>query len=193
MTDLSILEQALLTCDAPESVWRPALDAIKAQIDDLKSAGRQARDDATAALDLMSRVRMALNDNGKRMQDELIDYCRDLARMPYRIQKLREGILEARREGCACDFHLYGEDQELDSDGALDAYCTMEQALNEAQLAQAQWTEVSEGLPPESSKCLIVTDEGILQASYVHSGMFFSGGHRERPSHWMLQPEPPKP
>ena len=138
MTDLSILEQCLLTCDAPESVWRPALEGMTSQIDGLKTAGRNARDDATAALVLVSRIRMALNDNGKRMQDELLDYCRDLAQMPYRIQKLREGILEARREGCACDFHLYGEDQELDSDAALDAYCTMEQALNKAEIRTAE-------------------------------------------------------
>lgn len=59
--------------------------------------------------------------------------------------------------------------------------------------AQSQWTLTSESLPPESSKCLIFTDTGILQASYVHSGIFFSHGIRERPSHWMPQPEPPKP
>lgn len=42
MTDLSILEQCLLTCDAPESVWRPALEGMTSQIDDLKTAGRNA-------------------------------------------------------------------------------------------------------------------------------------------------------
>lgn len=41
-----------------------------------------------------------------------------------RIQALREGILEARREGCACDFHLYGQDEDLLTDEALDRYCT---------------------------------------------------------------------
>ena len=72
MTDLSILEQCLLTCDAPETVWRPALDSLR---DDLE----QARKDNISAFDLLSRVRFALGDNGKRMQDELLDYCRELA------------------------------------------------------------------------------------------------------------------
>ena len=44
-----------------------------------------------------------------------------------RIQKLREGILEARKEGCACDFHLYWEDEDLLADDTLDAYCTQAQ------------------------------------------------------------------
>ena len=57
---------------------REERDTLAAQVDDLKTAGRQARDDATAALDLVSRIRMALNDNGKRMQDELEAYLRGL-------------------------------------------------------------------------------------------------------------------
>ena len=52
--------------------------ALRAQVEDLKSAGRTARDDATSAFDLLSRVRFALGDNGKRMQDELIAYCAEL-------------------------------------------------------------------------------------------------------------------
>jgi hypothetical protein len=72
MTDLSILEQCLLVCGAPESVWRPALDSLR---DDLE----QARKDNISAFDLLSRVRFALGDNGKRMQDELIEYCKELA------------------------------------------------------------------------------------------------------------------
>ena len=72
MTDLSIIEQCLLTCDAPESVWRPALNELKSELD-------QARRDNVGAFDLLSRIRFALGDNGKRMQDELIAYCRELA------------------------------------------------------------------------------------------------------------------
>ena len=48
----------------------------------------EARDDATAALDLVSRIRMALNDNGKRMQDELLIYCRELAALPARVAEM---------------------------------------------------------------------------------------------------------
>ena len=39
---------------------------------------RQARADATSSLDLVSRIREALGDNGTRMQDELLVYCREL-------------------------------------------------------------------------------------------------------------------
>ena len=52
---------------------------------------------------------------------------RELERSNHRIQIMREGILEARSEGCLCDFHIYGEDQELTTPEALDAYCTLEQ------------------------------------------------------------------
>lgn len=72
MTDFDIIEQCLLTCDAPESVWRPALEYIQSEM-------VQAKRDNMSAFDLLSRVRMALGDNGKRMQDELIEYCRELA------------------------------------------------------------------------------------------------------------------
>jgi hypothetical protein len=37
-----------------------------------------AYQEATAALDLVSRIRFALGDNGKRMQDELIEWCKTL-------------------------------------------------------------------------------------------------------------------
>jgi hypothetical protein len=72
MTDLPILEQCLLTCDAPETVWRPALDSIRQEVE-------QAQRDNASAFDLLSRIRFALGDNGKRMQDELIEYCKELA------------------------------------------------------------------------------------------------------------------
>lgn len=52
--------------------------------------------------------------------------------MHNRITKLREGILEARKEGCACDFHLYAEDRDLLNDALLDVYLTQEQANREA-------------------------------------------------------------
>ena len=75
---------------------REERDTLAAQVDDLKTAGRQARDDATAALDLVSRIRMALNDNGKRMQDELLIYCRELATLPARVAELEEKLAACR-------------------------------------------------------------------------------------------------
>ena len=74
---------------------------LRAQVDDLKTAGRQARDDATAALDLVSRIRIALNDNGKRMQDELLSYCRELATLPARVADLESRLssLDCRYAG----------------------------------------------------------------------------------------------
>lgn len=46
--------------------------------DELREAGRKSADDAASALDLLSRIRFALGDNGTRMQDELLEYCREL-------------------------------------------------------------------------------------------------------------------
>lgn len=39
----------------------------------------KARQDQMAALGLVARIREALGDNGVRMQDELIAYCKELA------------------------------------------------------------------------------------------------------------------
>ena len=48
------------------------------------------RDDAAAALGLLSRMRFACGDNGKRMQDELEDYLRELRKDAERYRWLRE-------------------------------------------------------------------------------------------------------
>ena len=56
----------------------------------------------------------------------------EVVRLDDRIEKLREGILAARREGCACDFHLFGQDEDLLTDEALDHYQTLEQQRNAA-------------------------------------------------------------
>ena len=56
----------------------------------------------------------------------------EVARLDNRIEKLREGFLAARQEGCACDFHLYGEDEDLLTDAALDHYQTLEQQRDAA-------------------------------------------------------------
>lgn len=73
------------------------LAALRAQVEDLKSAGRTARDDATSALDLLSRVRFALGDNGTRMQGELMAYCRELAALPGRVAELEAQSEELAR------------------------------------------------------------------------------------------------
>ena len=46
--------------------------------------------EAIAALDLLSRMRFACGDNGKRMQDELEEYLRGLKRDAERYRWLRE-------------------------------------------------------------------------------------------------------
>lgn len=58
------------------------LEAVKAERDAL------ANTDAGAALALLSRMRWACGDNGKRMQDELEDYLRELARDAARYRWL---------------------------------------------------------------------------------------------------------
>jgi hypothetical protein len=42
----------------------------------------------TGLLHLVAEIRAALGDNGKRMQPELMDYCRELAAMPARLAEL---------------------------------------------------------------------------------------------------------
>ena len=56
----------------------------------------------------------------------------EVVRLDDRIEKLREGILAARSEGCACDFHLFWQDEDLLTDEALDHYQTLEQQRNAA-------------------------------------------------------------
>ena len=50
----------------------------------------EARRDAWAALDLVSRIRFALGDDGKRMQDELIAYCAELRELADRYRDLSD-------------------------------------------------------------------------------------------------------
>ncbi len=45
---------------------------------DLSEQLREQREQTASLLDLVARIRFALGDNGKRMQDELIDYCRGI-------------------------------------------------------------------------------------------------------------------
>lgn len=63
-------------------------EALGKMLDDMETAkanGRKAADDAMSALDLLSRVRFALGDNGKRMQDKLIVYCAGMREALERI------------------------------------------------------------------------------------------------------------
>lgn len=60
--------------------------------------------------------------------EPLCECADELETLRQRNTKLREGILAAHQEGCACDFHLYGMDRDLLSDELLDRYCTQEQA-----------------------------------------------------------------
>jgi hypothetical protein len=69
------------------------LDELRRQMDadrvialrwraDAEAAGSdlmEARAESVRVLDLVSRIRWALGDNGKRMQDELIEWCREIA------------------------------------------------------------------------------------------------------------------
>jgi len=53
---------------------------------DAKLALDEAEGDATSLLFLLAQIREAVGDNGKRMQDELLEYCRDLRRAKDVIQ-----------------------------------------------------------------------------------------------------------
>jgi len=64
-----------------------------------KLALDEAEGDATSLLFLLAQIREALGDNGKRMQNELVDYCRDLRRSKDTIQAaLGNGADEAAWE-----------------------------------------------------------------------------------------------
>lgn len=63
----------------------------------------------TGALYLLARVREALGDNGKRMQDELIEYCRALRneRDSYRAALEQIGADGAKiSQGWAAEYHM---------------------------------------------------------------------------------------
>jgi len=108
------------------------IESLRAQNDSLKAAGRKAADDATSALDLLSRVRFALGDNGTRMQGELVDYCRELAALPGRVAELEAqtpSALKAKLESAEARI------QELEKwreDAALGLGASRVEALREA-------------------------------------------------------------
>lgn len=67
---------------------------LMAQVAELRAErDALANTDAGSALALLSRMRFACGDNGLRMQDELEDYLRALAKDAARYRWLREGGL----------------------------------------------------------------------------------------------------
>lgn len=58
---------------------QPAVtEQFRAEVERLTTERDDAIRQQAGALDLVSRIRFALGDNGRRMQPELIAYCRDL-------------------------------------------------------------------------------------------------------------------
>lgn len=81
--------------------------------------------EAIAAFDLLSRMRFACGDDGKRMQDELEEYLRGLKRDAERYRWLRQrwGRISETYHGDTDLIAEMGEDQEgwlVDAD-SLDA------------------------------------------------------------------------
>ena len=81
-----------------------AAEALGQMLDDMETAkenGRKAADDAASVLDLLSRVRFALGDNGKRMQAELLEYCAELRGAAGALAALDEDFqrVKAERDG----------------------------------------------------------------------------------------------
>ena len=65
-----------------------------------------------------------------------------IAEMEERVVKLREAILDAGMQGCACDWHLYGEDSGLDTDRAVDNYESCIQVVRDDLLSA--WAQLAE-------------------------------------------------
>lgn len=70
-----------------------------------------------------------------------------VAELEERVTKLREGILQAQQEGCACDFHLYKMDADLLTDEALDRYVTQEYALIKNKQVTYRYRQALEEIP----------------------------------------------
>lgn len=64
---------------------------LHAELEHTQIVLKRAQQDAISALDLVSRIREALGDNGKRMQDELIEYCKKLAHNQSVLESLANG------------------------------------------------------------------------------------------------------
>ena len=81
--------------------------------------------DEAAAFDLLSRMRFACGDNGKRMQDELDVYLRDLKRDAERWRHARRLFTIDDIEGAQGAHDSFGgmvsEDECIRADDAIDA------------------------------------------------------------------------
>jgi len=72
--------------------WREDLcdlaTRLTADCEKLESELAAARADATSAMRLVADIRFALGDNGRRMQTELIEWCKTLAADARRLDRL---------------------------------------------------------------------------------------------------------
>lgn len=75
-TDAFIREEGY---DPSPYLWERFSRELETELAAAIAAKERAEADAMSALDLVSRIRQALGDDGKRMQDELIEWCRTLA------------------------------------------------------------------------------------------------------------------
>ena len=64
------------------------LTRLRAEVARLEAEKAEADANQIAALDLVSRIRFALGDNGKRMQGELIVYCAEAVKDAERYRHL---------------------------------------------------------------------------------------------------------
>lgn len=74
-----------------DSAVRDAADMAEAKCAPLRDQIHQLQFDQQWAFDLVYRIRQALGDNGKLMQDELIEHCRKLV---AEVEKLRSALQE---------------------------------------------------------------------------------------------------
>lgn len=80
------------SCEDWESQMRTFRETENAEIAELWRKLASAREDATSALRLVTDIRFALGDDGKRMQPELIEWCKELRRDADRYRWLRRQI-----------------------------------------------------------------------------------------------------
>lgn len=70
----SLIDQAFMAKEREEE-----LNLLRDELEGVRTELTKTQMESAGALDLVYRIRFALGDNGKRMQDELIAYCKHLA------------------------------------------------------------------------------------------------------------------
>ena len=75
------------------------LQEMKDKIADLELEIHRAQEDFYSSLYLVARIREALGDNGLRMQDELIEYCKALKQRSDYRRSSRQGEHGQGHEG----------------------------------------------------------------------------------------------